>query len=219
MRRPNFLQKPFKYINFGAVYWLIGINILVFVIMYFFRREIISQYLYVLMPMRPKMVMEHGWVWTFVTYMFVHDPSTLGHILFNMLGLFIFGRHVERQIGSKEFLLYYFVTGILAGILSFAAYYFTRNYYVALIGASGALFAVMLAYAIMFPTSVIYIWGILPLRAPVMVLGYTALELFYSLSGGRGNVAHLTHLAGFAFGWFYFAIRFGVSPWRRLLGR
>ncbi|MDR0322906.1 MAG: rhomboid family intramembrane serine protease [Treponema sp.] len=217
MKRPNFLQKPFRYTNFGAVYWLIGINILIFTIMRVFEREIISQYLYVLMPMRPLLVIERGWVWTFVTYMFMHGD--IRHILFNMFGLFIFGIHVEREMGSREFLLYYFVTGILAGVLSFAAYYFTRNYYVALIGASGALFAVQLAYAVMFPTSVIYIWGILPLRAPVMVLGYTALELIFSLSGGRGNVAHLTHLAGFAFGWFYFIIRFGVSPWRRLLGR
>jgi membrane associated rhomboid family serine protease len=163
--------------------------------------------------------MEDGWIWTFVTYMFVHDPSGFGHILFNMFGLFIFGMHVERQIGSLEFLLYYFVTGALAGVLSFGVYYFTGNYYVALMGASGALFAVELAYAVLFPDSIIYIWGILPLRAPVMVLGYTALELFFQLTGGRGNVAHLTHLAGFAFGWFYFVIRFGVSPWRRLLGR
>jgi membrane associated rhomboid family serine protease len=168
------------------------------------------------MPMRPFLVTE-GWVWTFVTYMFMHGDFR--HILFNMLGVFIFGLHVERQMGSKEFLLYYFVTGIMAGVLSFAVYWMTGSYYVALIGASGALFAVELAYAIFFPNSVVYVMGILPLRAPVMVLGFTALELIFALSGGRGNVAHLTHLAGFAFGWFYFMIRFGVSPWRRITGR
>ena len=86
-------------------------------------------------------------------------------------------------------------------------------------GASGALFAVELAYAVFFPNSIIYIWGIIPLRAPVMVLGFTALELFFSLTGGRGNVAHLTHLAGFGFGWLYFLVRFGINPWRRLKGR
>jgi membrane associated rhomboid family serine protease len=171
----------------------------------------------VYLPMRPMLVIEEKWIWTFVTYMFMH--ADFGHVFFNMFGLFIFGLQVERQMGSKEFLLYYFVTGTLAGVASFIVYYLTGNLRVALVGASGALFAVELAYAVFFPTSIIYIWGILPLRAPVMVLGFTALELIFSLTGGRGNVAHLTHLAGFAFGWLYFIIRFGVSPWRRLMGR
>jgi membrane associated rhomboid family serine protease len=168
------------------------------------------------MSMIPVMV-KSGWVWTFITYMFMHGGFS--HILFNMLGLFIFGIHVERQMGSKEFLLYYFITGILAGIFSFVIYYFTDNSRIALMGASGALFAVELAYAVFFPDSIIYIWGILPLRAPVMVLGFTALELIFSVTGRNTGVAHLTHLAGFATGWLYFLIRFGVNPWRRLTGR
>jgi membrane associated rhomboid family serine protease len=166
--------------------------------------------------MIPDAVM-HGWVWTFVTYMFIHGG--LSHIIFNMLGLFIFGTHVEKQMGSREFLLYYLVTGTFAGILSFVVYYVTRNYVVALMGASGALFAVELAYAVFFPQSIIYIWGIIPLRAPVMVLGYTALELIFSFTRQNSGVAHFTHLAGFAFGWLYFMVRFGVSPWRRITGR
>jgi len=166
--------------------------------------------------MIPILVME-GWVWSFVTYMFMH--GSFQHILFNMLGLFIFGMHVERQMGSSEFLLFYFVTGTLAGIFSFIMYYVTGNHIVALMGASGALYAVQLAYAIFFPHAVIYIWGLIPLRAPVMVLGFTALSLFFVASGRGGNVAHLTHLAGFAFAWLYFMIRYGVSPWRRLTGR
>jgi membrane associated rhomboid family serine protease len=167
--------------------------------------------------MIPLAVIKYKWVWSFVTYMFMHE--NFRHIFFNMLGLLIFGMHVERQMGSKEFLLYYFVTGTLAGAFSFAAYCLTRNYMVALMGASGAIFAVELAYAVLFPDSIIYIWGILPIRAPVMVLGYTALELFFSISGGRGNTAHLTHLAGFGWGWLYFLIRFGINPWRRLTRR
>jgi membrane associated rhomboid family serine protease len=149
--------------------------------------------------------------------MFMH--GSFSHILFNMFGLFIFGIHVERQMGSKEFLLFYFATGALAGVFSFAMYYLTGNFMVALMGASGALFAVQLAYAVFFPNAIIHIWGILPLRAPVMVLVFTAISLFFTITGRGGNVAHLTHLAGFAFGWLYFMIRFGVNPWRRLTGR
>jgi len=212
----NLIRRPFKYSNVGVVYWLIGINVVIFAAMQLLGPRFSSNMTF-RMAMIPAAVMEYGWIWTFVTYMFLHGGFS--HILFNMLGLFIFGIHVERQMGSREFLLYYFATGILAGFFSFLAYYVTRNYMVALMGASGALFAVELAYAVFFPNSIIYIWGILPLRAPIMVLGYTALELFFSVSGRQSNVAHLTHLAGFAFGWLYFVIRFGINPWRRLTGR
>jgi membrane associated rhomboid family serine protease len=157
----------------------------------------------------------HGWVWTFITYMFVHG-SGFTHILFNMIALFFFGIHVERQMGSKEFLLFYFVTGTLAGIFSFFVYYLTGSPGVWLMGASGAIFAVELAYAILFPTSIIYLWGIIPLRAPIMVLGFTALGIILMVTGMGGNVAHVTHLAGFLFAWLYFLFRFGINPWRRL---
>lgn len=234
----NIIRQPFRYTNFNAVYWLIGINLFVFMAMYFFGnrpvavldiadlgyidrlgRPINEALLTVsnTLAMIPQAVIKNGAVWTFITYMFMHAGFT--HILFNMLGLFIFGMHVERQMGSKEFLLYYMVTGTLAGVLSFVIYVSTGSYMAALVGASGALYAVMLAYAVFFPNAIIYIWGILPLRAPVMVLGYTVLSMFFIVTGSGGNVAHATHLAGFGFGWIYFMLRFGISPWRRLLGR
>jgi membrane associated rhomboid family serine protease len=166
--------------------------------------------------MIPLMVME-GWVWTFITYMFMH--SGFSHVFFNMFGLFIFGTQVERQMGSFEFLLYYFVTGILAGVLSFGIYLLSGSPVIILLGASGAIFAVQLAYAVLFPDSVLYLWGILPLRAPIMVLGFTALELIFSITGANAGVAHLTHLAGFGFGWLYFLARLGINPWRRLIRR
>jgi len=211
----SIIRRPFNYRNDGVVYWLIGINVLVFAAQMLFGNRF-AYYLMERFAMIPALVV-HGWVWTFVTYMFMH--SGFRHILFNMLGLFIFGTQVERQMGSREFLLYYLVTGILAGVFSFIVYYATGKYIVALMGASGALFAVELAFAVLFPNAIIYIWGIIPLRAPIMVLGFTALELFFSLTGGRGNVAHLTHLAGFGVGWIYFLVRFGVNPWWRLTGR
>jgi len=221
----NIIRRPFRYTNDGVVFWLIGINILIFIFMRYLGNNIrvtlnldmekIPVSLSNALAMIPITVI-HGWVWSFITYMFMHGSVT--HILFNMLGLFIFGVHVERQMGSREFLLYYLLTGALAGVFSFGVYLFTSPY-VPLVGASGAIFAVELAYAVFFPDSIIYIWGILPLRAPVMVLGFTALELIFSITGQNSGVAHLTHLAGFGIGWLYFQIRFGVNPWRRLTGR
>jgi membrane associated rhomboid family serine protease len=206
----NVLRKPFRYRQYGAVFWIIGINILVFLGGMAFGDRLVNFFL----GMNPFLVL-HGWVWTFVTYMFVHGG--ISHILFNMLALFVFGLPVERQMGSPEFILFYLLTGILAGVFSFLVYLFTGSA-VVLIGASGAVFAVQLAYAVFFPDSIIYLWGLLPLRAPVMVLGFTGLELFLMLTGRAGNVAHVTHLAGFGFAWIYFLARFGINPWRRLTG-
>ena len=234
----SIIRQPFRYTNFNAVYWLIGINIFVYLLMMLFGDkpvtsldisdlEMTNRYGQVytevnmtfsnVLAMMPQAVIKNGAVWTFITYMFMH--AGVSHILFNMLGLFIFGVHAERQMGSKEFLLYYLVTGALAGVLSFIVYVFSGSMIVSLVGASGALYAVMMAYAIFFPSSVIYIWGILPLRAPIMVLGYTVLSIFFVITGGGGNVAHLTHLGGFIFGWLYFVIRFGINPWKRLTNR
>jgi membrane associated rhomboid family serine protease len=187
-----------------VVFYLIGINVLVFIAFLLFPWRV-----YILALFPP--FVRSGWVWQFVTYMFAH--ANWQHILFNMLGLFVFGYQVERRLGSAEFLLYYLLTGTLAGISSFGFYCFT-NINIPLLGASGAIFAVELAYATFFPNSFVYIWGIIPLRAPVMVLGYTALQLFLPFTGLQRGVAHFTHLSGFAMGWFYIMVRFGINPWR-----
>ena len=208
----NPIKRPFRYRNDNLVYIIIGLNILVYL------AEVLLRNLPVipLFSMIPLMVVRRGWIWQFVTYMFVHDPRSISHLVFNMFALFIFGRQVERYMGSREFTLYYLLTGVLAGVFSFVAYILTGNVLVTLMGASGAVFAVQLAFAAFFPDSIIYLWGILPLRAPVMVLGFTALELFFMFTGFNANVAHATHLAGFGFGWIYFIVRFGINPWRAM---
>ena len=208
----NIIRKPFRYRNDNVVFIIMGLNILVYLGELFFKNIPLIPYL----SMIPLAVLRGGWVWQFVTYMFVHDPRSISHLLFNMFALFIFGRQVENQMGSREFLLYYLLTGVLAGIFSFVVYLFTGFYMVTLMGASGAIFAVQLAFAVLFPRSVIFLWGILPLKAPVMVLGFTALEIILMVTGFGGNVAHATHLAGFAFGWIYFLVRFGINPWRAM---
>ena len=208
----NPLRKPFRYRYSNVVFILIGLNVLVYLAELFLKNLPVA----ILLSMTPRYVILRSWVWQFVTYMFVHDPRSMTHILFNMLALFIFGQQVERQMGSREFLLFYFLTGILAGFFSFVIYVFTGFLNVHLMGASGAIFAVTLAFAVFFPRSVIYLFGLLPLRAPIMVLGFTALELFLMITGLGGNVAHTTHLLGFAFAWLYFLARFGINPWRAM---
>ena len=211
----SIIRRPFRYQNNGVVYWLIALNVLVFAASWLLGRSF-TNFLVVHLCMIPRLILE-GRIWTFVSYMFFHGGFS--HIFFNMFGLFIFGTPVERQMGSREFLLFYGITGTLAGVFSFVVYILSGQPLVILMGASGALFAVELAYAVFFPDSIIYLWGILPLRAPVMVLGYTMLELFFSITGMNPGVAHLTHLAGFGLAWLYFLIRFGINPWDRLIRR
>ena len=210
MNSNSVLRRPFRYRYYNATLVLIAVNVGVFLL------SQISQEFLVNLAMVPALVIR-GRVWQVATYMFAH--GSVSHLFFNMLGLFFFGMHVEREIGSSEFLLFYFLTGILAGIFSFVAYAVSGAWFTFLIGASGAVYAVLLAFATLFPGSQIYVWGILPVRAPVLVLVYTAIEIASQVFSFHNGVAHLTHLAGFGFAYLYFLARFGINPARRFFPR
>ena len=94
---------------------------------------------------------------------------------------------------------------------TFTGYYFTGGYRIFLLGASGAVYAILFAYAVVFPRSIIYIWGLLPIPAPILVLIYTVIEIFSQVFSSS-NVAHLTHLFGFLIAWIYFVVRMGIHP-------
>jgi membrane associated rhomboid family serine protease len=217
MNSNSLLRRPFRYSYLNASIWLIAINVLVFALEFLFPR---ITYILAMTPLSPyqdqisvPISVLTGAFWQPFTYMFAHGSFT--HLLVNMLGLLFFGTAVEKELGSKEFLLYYLLTGLLAGLFSFAFYLFSGGASVPMLGASGAIFAVLLAFATLEPEAQVLIWGIIPMRAPVMVLGYTAIEVLSQVFGSQSSVAHLTHLAGFGFGWLYFLARFGVNPWRR----
>ena len=200
----NFLRKQFPYTYSSITYYLIGVNILFYMLNIVYPRSILYT------AMIPALVTGRLYIWQFATYMFTH--AGFSHILFNMLGLFFFGNQVERRMGSSEFLLFYMLSGILAGVFSFLVYILTGSTSVILLGASGAVFAVLFAFAVYFPYANIYIMGIIPVRAPFLVLGYAAIEVFSQITSTRAGVAHLTHLAGFGIAYLYFVFRLGVSP-------
>jgi membrane associated rhomboid family serine protease len=134
--------------------------------------------------------------WTIVTYMFLH--AGFGHILFNMLSLFFFGPRLELEMGSRNFLILYFASGIAGALLSFVF-----SPYSAIVGASGAIYGVMLGFAFFWPKEPIYIWGVIPVQARILVLVMTGLSLIGGagetgvVPGGGGGVAHFAHLGGF----------------------
>jgi membrane associated rhomboid family serine protease len=134
--------------------------------------------------------------WTVVTYMFVH--GSLGHIFFNMLGLYFFGPRVEERLGSKRFFILYMLSGISGAALS-AVFAPTH----AIVGASGAVFGVSLAFAYFWPRVRILIWGIIPVEAWLLVLITTLLALNSGVRGSRGGVADFAHLGGYAGAFLY----------------
>jgi membrane associated rhomboid family serine protease len=135
---------------------------------------------------------------TFVTYMFLHDPNSIWHIVFNMFGLYIFGPRVEQRMGSDRFLWLYFISGITGALLSMIL---APN--AALVGASAAIFGVVLAFARFWPTDKLYIWGVLPLEARWLVILTIVWAVISGIRGSTGGVADFAHIGGYAGAYLY----------------
>jgi membrane associated rhomboid family serine protease len=136
--------------------------------------------------------------WTILTYMFLHDPRGITHILFNMLGLYFFGPRVEERLGSRRFITLYLISGISGAIASF---FFAPM--ASVVGASAAVFGVMLAFAMFWPDVQILFMFFFPVQARVAVIIMTVLALWSGFQGSRTGVADFAHLGGFAGGFFY----------------
>jgi membrane associated rhomboid family serine protease len=131
--------------------------------------------------------------WTIVTYMFIHDPNGLTHILFNMILLYFFGPRVESHMGSRRFAILYFVSGIGGAAASFLFAHESP-----ILGASGALFGVMLAFARYWPNATILLWMVIPIPAWLLVILTTLMEFWFGRTGMESGVAHFAHLGGYA---------------------
>ncbi len=148
-----------------------------------------------LFALYPRLVVTRGYIWQLVTYMFLHGG--LFHLAFNMLIIWMFGTALEQIWGPKRFLQFYFICGIGGAVSSFI---FSFNN--AVIGASGAGYGILLAYAVLFPYNQIYVWGILPMRARTLVIILAAIEFISGFRSGDG-IAHFAHLGGMAAGLLY----------------
>lgn len=186
---------------------LLAANVVVFALTGFVEPRLMSELLLVpaLLPSRP---------WTAVTYMFLH--AGIWHLVFNMIALYFFGPRLEVRLGGSHFLGLYFVAGLTAAALSWG---FTPG--ARIVGASGAVFGVLLGFARYWPRDRILIWGVLPIEARWLVGIMAALALFGGFGGGGSNVAHFAHLGGFLGGWVYLAVhdrqRGRTGPLRRAL--
>ena len=182
-----------------AVKALIITNVVVFLMQWLLRSASLDQ----LLGLTPEDVVERLQVWQPVSYMFLHDG--IGHILFNMLALWMFGVELERMWGTRFFLKYYAICGVGAAattIIASAIPGFHQLYGTTTIGASGAIYGVLLAYGLYFPNRPIYIYAIFPVPAKWLVIITGAISLLMSLGGG-GGVAHTAHLGGLVVGYLY----------------
>jgi len=154
----------------------------------------------------PAQVVERFWLWQPVTYMFLHAKAPT-HILFNMLALWMFGVELERMWRTPFFVRYYFVTGIGAGIISILVTLLPfattqATYGAVIIGASGAIFGLLLAYALYFPNRPILMFLFFPVPAKYFVMILGAINFLIAIDGS-GGVAAVAHLGGIAVGYVY----------------
>ncbi len=146
----------------------------------------------------PKAVLNEGRIWQLFTYMFLHDGWL--HLIFNMLVLWMFGSELERYFGSKEFLKYYCITGVGAGVI----YWLTSfNSMIPVVGASGAIYGLLLAYGVTFPDRLVYLWFVIPIKAKHLVIFLGLFAFFAQVSALMPWIAHLAHLGGMLVGFLY----------------
>lgn len=186
--------------------WLIVINAALFLINAIITGE--SNLITNLLSLHGFTIFNPAFYWQFLTYGFVHSPTMLLHILGNMLMLFFFGREIEQRLGRAEFLRFYLLTIVFAGII-YAVSNFGEKFL--MLGASGGVVGVVILFALYFPHRTVYFWGLFPL--PVWFLGtlYVGYDLWAVLMKHENGVAVAAHLAGAAFAVMYVYLRWNFG--------
>ncbi len=186
-----------------------------------FSEAYITQFL----SFTPKYFLENFFVWQPVTYMFLHSVNIF-HVLLNMVSLWFFGSELEYRWGAKSFLSYYFICGVGAAAIYFVtvvAWGLIQGeeplvYRIPVLGASGAVFGILLAYGILFGDRVIYLMGVFPMKAKIFILVIAGIEVVTLVSDGMGGsgVANMAHIGGLVTGYIYLVgwTRFQQKRWR-----
>lgn len=183
---------------------LLFANIAVFLLQ--FLAPALNETLVRLFGLIPLLAFNHYFIWQFVTYMFLHGGFS--HIFFNMFALWMFGVELERTWGTKEFLKFYFLTGIAAGL---GTALFSWGSIVPTIGASGAIYGILAAYALFFPDRYVYMYFLFPIKMKYLALILGALEFFSAYNQAQTGIAHAAHLGGMVVGYFY--LRYKYRQW------
>ena len=182
--------KPSLFTN--AIKLLVSVNFGIFLLQSLSKSEMIFFQLFGLVP---KLIWSEFMIWQPVTYLFFHGG--IWHVLINMFVLWMFGSELERLWGKLRFLKYYFITGIGSGMITALL---NLSSITPVVGASGAVFGVLMAYGITYPNRTIYLYGIIPIRSMLFVIavGFIA---FVSSFDGTSRISHITHLSGMIIGY------------------
>tara|TARA_B100000519_G_C14247896_1_gene440817 strand:+ start:1030 stop:1857 length:828 start_codon:yes stop_codon:yes gene_type:complete len=182
--------KPSLFTN--AIKLLVSVNFGIFLLQSLSKSEMIFFQLFGLVP---KLIWSEFMIWQPVTYLFFHGG--IWHVLINMFVLWMFGSELERLWGKLRFLKYYFITGIGSGIITALL---NLSSITPVVGASGAVFGVLMAYGITYPNRTIYLYGIIPIRSMLFVIA-VGLIAFVSSFDGTSRISHITHLSGMVIGY------------------
>ena len=186
----------------SGVKLLLIINIAVFILMVLSGqrdRDIIIR----IFGLIPNAISNEYKFWQTVTYLFIHDGPI--HIIFNMFLLWVLGKDLEIDWGQKKFLIFYFICGIGAGLITWLV---NMNSPRPVVGASGAVYGVLIAYGFTYPNRMVYLYGLFPLKVKYMVLGLGVIAFFASLSAAQSKISHITHIAGMIIGIIYILFNF-----------
>jgi membrane associated rhomboid family serine protease len=183
-----------------GVKWLIAVTCAVYILQIVFVNTAFLS----LFQLLPWDVIHRARIWQLASYMFLHGSIT--HILFNMLMLWMFGAAVEQTWGTRRFLQYYFICGIGAGLCLVLANLAIGDVRQPTIGASGAIYGLLIAFGMLFPDQEILLFFLFPVRAKYAVMIFAAIE-FFALPQG-GPVSHVAHLGGMLVGYIYIRSQF-----------
>ncbi len=167
-----------------------------------------------LFGMTPARVTANGWLWQPLTYLFLHGGPL--HLLFNLYMLWALGRAVEERWGAGPFLFYFFLCGVGAAVFNLV---FEPGSLSPVVGASGAIYGLLVAFAMMYPEAVFLVMFLVPLKAKHAVIFFAVIELMFSTSANQSHVANLAHLGGLVTGYLYLKSRTWRYSSRSLIGR
>jgi membrane associated rhomboid family serine protease len=178
----------------SAVNCLIAANVLIYLLQ--FLSGGVVDYLFALWPLQAVEGVPHFHLWQIVSYSFLHDTNNYWHLLLNMFGLWMFGSGIERYVGPQRLLACYFASVVTAALAQLTVPMMFGAAPEATVGASGGVFGLILAYAVLFPKSKVAVYFVIPMPTWLFATLYAALELFQGVTGSQSGVAHFAHLGG-----------------------
>lgn len=196
----------------AGVKWLLAVNIAVFVVQ-FLAVNLARRDPFAALALAPWQVLERGYLWQLVTYLFLHGGFM--HLAFNMLTLWMFGMDLERDWGTRAFLRFYFLCGVGAGLCVIAANLLWGDPYTRTLGSSGAIYGLLLAYGLLYPDRTVLFFFLFPIQAKYFVLIVGAIAFLGSFQAAGTGISHVAHLGGMLFGYAYLRSRLRASRPRR----